>query len=193
MSDVFDIPAREIEVVRVFVIDLPDDMDRQAFLADGAGDWGPMTALNVTAGGVPFAGIDRSHMDVVDPRELDELGLSGLLTEGYGIAEVEIAPLRTQLDAIRDHVLIVGSRAFAGQAVKAEPRAPLRWIATLRQEPARGTMEQLHVASAEGQASAGGAADPVKPALPLVLKLTLVLMAVAVIAAAFLGVSGAGE
>lgn len=193
MSDRFDIPAHEAEVVRVFLIDLPDDGQRQTFLDDSEGTWGPITALNPTTRGVPFPRIDRSYMDVVDPDDLDEVGLSGLLIEGYGIAEAEIAPLRARLDAIRDSVLIVDSRAFADEAVTVEPRAPLRWIATLRQEPARETMEQLHSASAMGQVSADDAAEPVKPALPMVLKLTLVLMAIAVLIAIVLGVSGAGE
>lgn len=193
MSDRFDIPAHEAEVVRVFLIDLPDDGQRQTFLDDSEGTWGPITALNPTSEGEPFTGMDRSYMDVVNPDDLDEVGLGGLLTEGYGIAEAEVAPLRARLDAIRDSVLIVSSKAFAGTAVAIEPRAPLRWVATLRQEPARGTMEQLHVESAVGQVTADEAAEPVKPALPMVLKLTLVLMAVAVLVAIVLGVSGVGE
>jgi hypothetical protein len=193
MSDRFDIARHEAEVVRIFRIDLADDAEREAFLQQDR-SWGPVTALNVKAGGMAFSGLVRSNMDVIDPEELGEMGLSGLLYEGYGIPEHDLAPLRAQLDAIRDHVLIVGSRAFAGKDVTVEPRAPLRWVATLSQEPSRGgTMEQLHVASAQGQASGNTSAEPVKPVLPMFLKITLLLMALAAIAAILLGVSGAGK
>ena len=193
MSDRFEISEYEAEVVRLFLIDLPEEAQRREFLEDAEGDWPPIVTLNATSVSAPFTRMDRRYMEVVNPRDLDELGLSGLLIEGYGIAEEEVAPLRSHLDSIQERVLIVGSRAFAGQAVTVEPRAPLRWIATLRQESPRSTMEQLHVATAQGQASAGGTAEPVKPALPMVLKVTLVLMVLAAIIAIVLGFSGAGK
>jgi len=122
VSDVMHITAHETGVVRLFALEL-DQAEAKRFDA---------AALGAALGG---ADLDDPQVDIIDTDVLDELGLSGYLTDGMGVPEAEIAPLAARIDALDGWVVVVRSAAFGGQAVTLTPRAPLRWVASFGETP----------------------------------------------------------
>ncbi|UXX81612.1 hypothetical protein [Roseovarius pelagicus] len=141
MSDKMDVPAREDGVVRLFAVDL-DPMALEAF-GRRNGSWPVADAL-----GVEMLAPDQVELFAVS--DLTGVGLTGYLEEGLGVAPAELAGMRPQLEAVKDGVLIVRSRAFGGAAVTLHPRAPLRHIATFHEERPPVQFEPLPSAGAAG-------------------------------------------
>lgn len=137
MSDTFDIKAGERGVVRLFRIDLPKEAIAGFAEEDSlSGRWPLKAALGVED-------INPRFVDVVAIRDLDEMGLTGYMTEGLGVSEDGIAPHRARLEALEGYVLVVLSGAFKGLAVTLLPRAPLRWIGTFFEERPEVKFETL--------------------------------------------------
>ncbi|WP_371225693.1 hypothetical protein [Roseovarius sp. 2305UL8-3] len=142
MSERFEINATERGIVRVFTVDLPEEEIEQ---------FDPASALGVTS-------LDPQYAELFPVSDLKGVGLSGYMTEGLGIAEDELDKAR--LDALKGHVLIVLSAAFAGEAVTLTPKAPLRWIGTYTEERAPVQFEPLPDAAAQGQITPQGKKAP---------------------------------
>ena len=141
MTDRISIKPTEHGVVRVFAVDLaPGEIPE---FTDQDGDWPLKNALGAEA-------LDPRHVDVFPVSDLDELGLSGYLEQGHGIAADELADMRGRLDALSGHVLIVTSRAFEGQAQELTPRAPLRLIGSFNEEAAAVSFDPLPSGAARG-------------------------------------------
>ena len=79
-------------------------------------------------------GVKLSHVDLMAIDDLDELGLSGYLAEGPGIADSELAPHRARLDALIGYVLVLYSGAFKTDTDITLGKE-LTLIATLKQDP----------------------------------------------------------
>ncbi|MEM9496974.1 MAG: hypothetical protein AAGA28_03555 [Pseudomonadota bacterium] len=128
MSERFDIRSGERGVIRLFRIDLPAEETKRFLQRDPlTGRWPVQQALGVED-------LDETFVDIMSVDDLGEMGLAGYMTDGLGISDADIAEHRAQLDAVTGAVLVLLSRAFKGLAVSLQPRAPLRWIGTFREE-----------------------------------------------------------
>ena len=138
MSETFTIRANEHGLIRVFVVDLPkreiDGFDVAHALGPGA--------------------LDPAQVELFDLSDIGEIGLSGYMNEGLGIAPDELDAPR--LDALSGPVLILRSAAFRGQAVTLTPKAPLRWIGTYAEQTTPVKFEPLPAGKPEN----GGASEP---------------------------------
>ncbi|MEM6576857.1 MAG: aspartate carbamoyltransferase catalytic subunit [Pseudomonadota bacterium] len=137
MSDTFDIRAGERGVVRLFRIDLPEEAVARFSDNDTlTGRWPLKEALGVED-------INERFVDIFAIRDLDDMGLTGYMTEGLGVSEDEIAPHLERLNALDGHVVVVLSGAFKGLAVTLLPRAPLRWVGTFFEDRPAVKFEKL--------------------------------------------------
>lgn len=170
----------ETGAVRVFAIDLPEeavDAFVQAETAHGSERVAPSipAALGVSR-------LDPGYVDVVALRDLDDVGLEGLLRDGHGIARADLEPERAGLDALDGHVVILGSKAFGGMAATLAPSAPLRLIGGWSEDAVPVAFDILPDAMARGSAATPGSAGPATH-MPLVTLLIALLALPALVAA----------
>jgi len=118
-----DVPALETGVIRVFALSLTDT-SAQALKSDA-------TALQSALG----TSVDSTHIEVFPMADLGEIGLAGYLLEGNDVPADQISPDRVKLDKLGGWVLIVFSRAFAGQAATLIPAPALTLIGTYGARP----------------------------------------------------------
>jgi len=131
MTDTLTIRQNSVGVVWLFAVDLPEQ-EIDAFQGRGVSDngadvWSIQDALGATY-------LDGDHYDLFDVADLDDLGLAGLLIDGHGIDPAEIDPMRAQLSQLSGYVLILTSGAVAEVDQTLTPKAPLRWIATFKED-----------------------------------------------------------
>lgn len=141
------VPASEHGVIRLFAIDL-EPAEVLAFqdpVYDDADDvvWPLKTALGAKL-------LDQDFVEVFDVADLGELGLSGYLTQGVGIAQTEVDAHHLALAAAKGHLLLVTSAAFGGFESALTIQAPLRHIATLNEEREPVKFETLPDGGAKG-------------------------------------------
>ncbi len=177
MNERLIIPEGETGVVRVFAVDL----DAPALQAFGRrnGTWPLADAL----GAVP---LDPTQAELFSAADLTGVGLVRYLEDGMGIPAEQLAPMRAQLEALQDGILILRSRAFANNSVELRPRAPLRLIASFTEPSPEVQFEPLPSASARGTLT-GPAAPPRAPSKRawwpvwmLVIGLVIILLAIVV-------------
>ena len=137
------VKPNERGLIRLFTIDLPPE-EINAFTTHAADSGWPLKdSLGATD-------LDENRIELFDVKDLDDLGLSGYMTEGLGVAEQDITPDAMRLDALTGHVLIVHSAAFLGNAQSLAPRAPLRWMGTYSEEAAAVSFPPLPSGAAKG-------------------------------------------
>ena len=130
-------------LIRLFAVDLPPE-DIKAFNTHATDiGWPLKDALGATD-------LDENRIEFFDVKDLDDLGLSGYMVEGLGVAEKDITTDAARLDALTGHVLIVHSAAFLGNAQFLTPRAPLRWIGSYAEETAPVHFQHLQTDAAKG-------------------------------------------
>lgn len=154
MSDRLDIPAGEHGLVRVFTVDLPLE-EAQPLVEDDAQGLRHLTGAQA---------LDPDHIDLFDMNDLSGMALADYLSEGHGIPEGEIAPLRPQLDRVRGSVMVMRSSAFERMGQTMRVRRPLRWIATFGEARGEQTLEPLTSAAAQGVVPPTAAAPVPAPA-----------------------------
>ena len=147
MSEEFTISATETGIIRVFALDLDADA-ATAFATTAADDPG------VIARGLGVDSIDPAYAELFPISNLTGLGLAGYLTEGLGVPEDQVAQDRARLNALEGHVLVVTSKAFAGQPVTLKPQSPLRWVGTYTEEGAPVNFAPLPDEGAKGTIAA---------------------------------------
>ncbi|KPQ14863.1 MAG: hypothetical protein HLUCCA09_03175 [Rhodobacteraceae bacterium HLUCCA09] len=119
MRDRMQVREGEGGLVRVFAVDVDPGEDRLWRDPDDA-EWQ-----------LPFAlGVDR--LDPVDVQvfragEMEEIGLSGLLSAGHGVGEAQLADDRDRLDAETGLIAVIRSAAFDAP-VELSPHPPLRLL-----------------------------------------------------------------
>lgn len=139
--DPAQVRANEHGKLRVFT--LSEDLAAQI---DQSGGMDPLFAA---------LGVDRlnaADIQVIALADLDEIGLTGLLKAGYGIARSAYADQSEMLNALTGHVALLRSGAFMGQEVRLpsdgparliacfdEPGAPAAPMTPLRSDGAKGT------------------------------------------------------
>lgn len=125
MTDKIEIGESETGVVRVFDVDL-DRAEAEAFNRRN-GSWPLKEALGAES-------LDPHHLDLIQVEELTGFGLRQYLEEGMGVAWDDLEDQHVVIEGLKGTVLVVGSRAFGGQAQVLTPRAPLKLVATLNEE-----------------------------------------------------------
>jgi hypothetical protein len=106
-------------LVRVFAVDVDPGEDWRWRDPDDAG-WQLPDALGVDR-------LDPADVQVFRAGEMDEIGLSGLLSAGHGISEAQLAGDRDRLDAEAGLIAVIRSAAFDAP-VELSPRPPLRLL-----------------------------------------------------------------
>ena len=133
------IPALETGVLRLFSVNLPEP----EIVDFAAGD-----ALRAALGADT---LDPAKVEVFPVKDLSDLGLPGYLTEGQGIPEDQVTPMRAQLQALKGHVLILPSTALGDAAQTLRPKAPLIHIGTFFEDHPPVTFDPLPDESAKPQ------------------------------------------
>lgn len=148
------VSSSEHGLVRLFAVDLPpEEMD--TFREARVDGWPLLDALGATT-------LDLDHVELFDVADLEELGLSGYMVDGLGIAPKDVDEDAARLCNVTGWVLMLRSAAFDGVAQDLSPRAPLKWIGTYAEEGAPVRFTPLPDASAKG-APLGGEATVTAP------------------------------
>jgi len=155
VSETFQVKANERGVIRVFVVNLTADQV-EGFLTDP--DDGSIPSPASRALGVTH--LDPEFVELFALGNLDGLGLAGYLTDGLGVAEADVKPYASRLNAMTGFVLIVLSKAFGGQEATIKPTAPLKWIGTYTEEGASISFEPLTSEAATGTLSEAAPKPP---------------------------------
>ncbi len=155
-----DLPGEEIENFRSAKINSDGELS----------EWPLEDALG-------FTFLDEDHIELFPVSDLEDLGLTGYMVEGLGIAQKDVEEDAARLAAQKGWVLVVRSAAFDGVAQTLSPKAPLRWIGTYKEDGAPVHFEPLPDASAKGPAPTAGQTPPVPSSNPhMILLLALVAL-----------------
>jgi hypothetical protein len=150
MTDPIAIPVAERHHLRLFAMDLPKpDLDRLS-RPDPTNTAATATRADLLAALLGVATIDADFVEVFDVADLADLGLAGYLAEGGNIPEVQIAPDRDRLDAVRGAVIVLFSRATRGEGVTLYPDPRLTLIGTYVEDVPPVFFEPLPTAATEG-------------------------------------------
>ncbi len=173
------VSSSERGLVRLFAVDLPGEeieTFRSAKInSDGElAEWPLDDALG-------FSFLDEDFIELFDVSDLEDLGLTGYMVEGLGIAQKDVNEDAARLAAQKGWVLIVLSAAFGGVAQTLTPKSPLRWIGTYAVDGAPIHFEQLPDASAKGPAPTHGTVPPASSSNPH-LTLLLAILALPLVA-----------
>lgn len=181
MTQTSKVPPGEREVVRVFALDMtaPEAETLAETLAErseGGGSNGRPSGLAALLG---TDRLDPDHVEIFPASDLTGVGLPGYLSDGLGIAETDIDPDRTALEAERAYIVIVHSPAFGGKAARLSPTPPLRHLGTYRlaQSDPPGTMAPATEPAGAPQMPRKRQGPP--PRLPRALALLVLLGAAA--------------
>lgn len=180
MSDRIDVPAGEHGVTRLFALSLSGEAARTLALPPEdtpatPESWPLMAALGTEV-------LDPAWVDVIDVNEMGDIGLRGYLAQGLGVPDTELRDAQPQIAALRGLAVVVGSRAFGGQAVTLRPKAPLRWVASFRETPDIPSMEQTpHPSAAPERPAAAPFTHSPEKAVSFAGKLTVLLIALLLI------------
>ncbi|MEL6644507.1 MAG: hypothetical protein AAFQ79_11265 [Pseudomonadota bacterium] len=144
MSAHIAIEPFERGVLRLFAIDLPT-AEARAFLRrfDETGPGALAEALGIVA-------LNPDYVEVFAAEDIEELGLSGYLLEGYGVTDPDLTEQAAGLDRLEGCFAIIVSAAFDGHPYDLSVGAPLRLVATFREPPPVPAMETISAESAEG-------------------------------------------
>ncbi|MDE4174824.1 hypothetical protein PXK01_11705 [Phaeobacter sp. PT47_59] len=118
MEGVIHIPAGEHGAIRLFRLDMRPE--QAAFLKE------PGALAQVL--GIDM--LDMEQVDIFPVSDLEEIGLTGYLTEGMGVPEEQVAADRERLDALDGHVMAIRSRAFGGREMRLTPADQIQLFAT---------------------------------------------------------------
>ncbi|SHI95257.1 hypothetical protein SAMN05444000_10431 [Shimia gijangensis] len=181
-----EVTPTENGLIRLFSVDLPPEeitlFRTRSFDKDGEqSSWPLWDALDPTY-------LDEDFIEFCDIASLEDLGLTGYMTEGLGVSEVDVAQDAARLSAITGHVLIVFSSAFDGIAQTLTPRAPLRWIGTYREDKAPVVFAPLPSEAAKGILAPAAPAHP-SPHLTLIWALLALPIVALFLAAVIYGVT----
>ena len=114
-----EVAPQEAGKVRVYALSL-SDAEARAMRDD---ETAQAAALGVDR-------IDAAYTEVFRVADLDQLGLAGYLRDGNGVNPDQIETDRSKLAALDGWVMIVYSRAFAGQSLQLAPIPALTQIGT---------------------------------------------------------------
>lgn len=125
-----EVARHERGLIRVFALSMEASEARKLRAKD---DDSAADSAKRLAESLGLSAIDADFTEVFPISDLDELGLDGYLVEGNGVTEDQIAPDRSKLAALDGWVMVVYSRAFAGQEMVLRPKPALTLIGTYRE------------------------------------------------------------
>ena len=134
-TDPLKVEASEFGFLRVFALDRDEIVTRH----------GVANLIGALA--------DPDKVEVVDTKDVEALGLTRYLIEGYGIEEDDIADEVDALDAIDGHVALIPTSAFNGQEATLEPSPPLRFIGLYAEAESAPPAPNMSSQSAEAATS----------------------------------------
>jgi hypothetical protein len=102
-----NIPAGERGVIRVFAINRPTSDMRVALSRT------PKPDLARDLLGDPH--LDTASAEIFPVSDLEGVGLTAYLTDGYAVPDAQLAPDKAKLDALDGYVLLLFSESFAGR------------------------------------------------------------------------------
>ncbi|MEW2913010.1 hypothetical protein [Leisingera sp. JC11] len=109
MEGVIHIPAGERGVIRLFALDMRPE--QAAFLKE------PGALVQVLG----IEALDMDQVEIFPVSDLEDIGLTGYLTEGCGVPRAQVEEDREMLQALEGHVLLIRSRAFGGEETRLTP------------------------------------------------------------------------
>lgn len=140
MTNEIAVPANEFGIVRVF--QLSDTLARELARAP---------ALTPLAQALGLETLNADHVQVAALDSLDDLGLTGLLEQGHGVAPATLAPDAQRLAGLTGTAAILRSRAFDGTGLALHPTADCTLIATYAEDGAPPPhLEPLHSTGSAG-------------------------------------------
>lgn len=137
MSDPMNVKAGEHGVVRVFTTDLEPEGDAA------------ITAQNVQRLLGPGVSLDGRKVEVFPARMIEAMGLTGYLTEGYGVKSEALAGKAAALNALKGLIILIPSSAFDGQAVTMDPNPALKFVGAFDEVKAPPPVRMSHHEFAE--------------------------------------------
>jgi hypothetical protein len=181
MSTKMHIKSSERGVIRVFHIDLPREAIERFTTQAGTGEWPVQYALGAKS-------LRNDFIEVVDIRELGDMALSDYLVSAHDVSGDAFKAMRTQIDALKGHVLVLASQAFNQTEQDLTISAPLRWIGTFNEPKPTGRGPAVKSAAALRSDGASGAPPRLtksKGPNPGVIIGVLLILACAIIIAKF--------
>lgn len=124
------INGSETGVVRLFHLDLPPEAIERYTTQAGTGEYPLQYGLGAQR-------LRPSFVDVVAIRDLGDMSLSAYLAEAYQLSGGDFRAMRPRIDALRGHVVVLPSQAFAHVSQDLTVASPLRWIGSFEEEAAR--------------------------------------------------------
>lgn len=118
VDGVIHIPAGERGVIRLFALDMRPE--QAAFLKEPG-------ALAQVLG---IEALDMDQVEVFPVSDLEDIGLTGYLTEGCGVPRAQVEEDSEMLEAQEGHVLLIRSRAFDGKETRLTPADQIKLIGT---------------------------------------------------------------
>lgn len=149
MIDDRTVSRHETGVTRVFALNLPEE--RISPFREGDADR-IAAALGVDQ-------VDHDHVEVVRVEDLQPIGLSEYLAEGYGVPEEALSEDKGRLDTLEGHVLLVRSQAFGGADTRISPAEDVTLIGAYREPSASPSFEPIRSDGATGTLSPARAAE----------------------------------
>lgn len=138
----------ETGTVRLFHLDLPREAVSRFVTQAGTGEWPLKYGLGAKE-------LRASFIDVVDIRDLGDMSLSQYMVEAHNVSGEDFQAMRSRIDALKGHALILPSQAFAGVSQSLTISTPMRWVGTFSEVRPRRPGPKLRSASARGQTAAG--------------------------------------
>ena len=167
MVDPLRIGPDERGTVRLYAVDI-EPQDRKDMLRPRP-DTPPLGARLGALLGVDW--IDPDHADLFDVADLESLGLPGLLIDGAGIAEADVAPLRPKLLGIEGTVLVVYAKGFGDAPLDLRPSPMVVPIAAFAEHKTPISFAPLTSDAAEGQLETDVEEPPQNAYLTVILAL----------------------
>jgi len=133
-----EVAPQEAGKVRVYTLSLSDD-EARAMRDD---ETAQAAALGIER-------IDAGYTEVFRVADLDQLGLAGYLRDGNGVNPDQIETDRSKLAALDGWVMIVYSRAFAGQSLQLAPIPALTHIGTYSESGPETSVQAMEAEAAQ--------------------------------------------
>lgn len=174
MADALKIARNEVGVVRLFQVDIShSDLDR---IQNPKPDMPPTAAAIADLVGLDW--IETDYAELFDVQDLEGLGLADYLVQGLGVADSDLADVRTTLEHVEGIVLILYSRAFDGDELTINPRRALQLLGVFQEAGTDITFKNLPSAAASEPSNLG--APPTHPHLN-VIKAMFILPAICLV------------
>lgn len=151
MFDPLELSKNEVDVVRLFQLDLTDE--DIAAIQSPMTDQPPKAAAIAQLVGLDW--IDDQYAELFHTEDLGEMGLATYLVQGQAIPSATIEPDRLKLSQINGYVLILLSKAFEDLSGELAPNRAAKLVAAYAEEGMDVAFEPLPSRAATEAANLG--------------------------------------